>query len=312
MSSPITGLHHVTAITGAAQANVDFYAGRLGLRLVKQTVNFDDPGTYHLYYADGDVRPGSVLTFFPWAGAAPARPGPGETTATAYAVAPGAIDAWQDVFAQAGEDVGERFERFGEEGLRIVAPDGLVLDLIETDQVDGRWTEGPVPVDRALGAFHSVTLCSRDPQATARVLTEAYGYSEQGQEDGRIRFVNAAAGHARFIDLSCEGVEGIGRNGSGTVHHIAFRAPTDEAELQVREVLLGMGLQPTPVIDRQYFHSVYTREPGGILFEVATDPPGFATDEAPDELGRTLQLPPQYESQRERIAARLQPLTLPY
>ncbi|MDT0631163.1 ring-cleaving dioxygenase [Rubrivirga sp. S365] len=312
MSSPVTGLHHVTAITGAAQANVDFYAGRLGLRLVKKTVNFDDPGTYHLYYADGDVRPGSVLTFFPWAGAAPGRPGPGETTATAYAVAPGAIDAWQSVFAEAGEDVGERFERFGESGLRLRAPDGLTLEMIETDGADGQWADGPVPVDQALGAFHSVTLCSRAPEATARVLTEAYGYREQGQEDGRIRFVNDTADYARYVDLSCEAVEGAGRNGSGTVHHIAFRVPDDEAELEVREVLLGMGLQPTPQIDRQYFHSVYTREPGGILFEVATDPPGFATDETEAELGRSLQLPPQYEPKRAAIEARLAPLSLPY
>ncbi len=312
MASPVTGLHHVTAITGAPQANVDFYAGRLGLRLVKKTVNFDDPGTYHLYYADGQARPGSVLTFFPWAGAAPARPGRGETTATAYDVAPGAIARWQEIFAEAGEDVGETFERFGESGLRLRAPDGLVVELIETDGVDGQWTDGPVPVESALGAFHSVTLCSRAPQETARVLTDAYGYREHGQEDGRIRFVNDAADRARYVDLSCDAVDGAGRQGAGTVHHIAFRVPSDEAEMEVRETLLGMGLQPTPQIDRQYFHSVYTREPGGILFEVATDPPGFATDEAEDELGRSLQLPPQYEPQRDRIEARLAPLSLPY
>ncbi len=312
MPSPVTGLHHVTAVTGAAQANVDFYAGRLGLRLVKKTVNFDDPGTYHLYYADGDGRPGSVLTFFPWAGAAPARPGPGETTATAYDVAPGAIEVWQAAFADAGEEVGERFERFGEAGLRLRTPDGLVIEMIETDGVDGRWADGPVPTEVALGAFHSVTLCSRAPDATARVLTEAYGYREHGREGDRLRFVNDAADRARFIDLSCDAVDGVGRHGRGTVHHIAFRVPSDEAELEVREVLLQMGLSPTPVIDRQYFRSVYTREPGGVLFEIATDPPGFATDESMDELGRGLQLPPQYEPRRAAIEARLAPLTLPY
>ena len=313
MRSPVTGLHHVTAITGSAQANVDFFAGRLGLRLVKQTVNFDDPGTYHLYYADGEARPGSVLTFFPWAGSPPGRVGPGETTATAYAVAPGAVDAWEAALAEAGDDVGERFERFGEAGLRLRAPDGLVVEVVETDDVDGRWAEGPVPVERALGPFHSVTLCSRAPEATAAVLTGAYGYREEGAEGGRVRFVNDGADRGRYVDLLCApDLAERGRQGAGTVHHVAFRVPTDEAEREVRERLLSLGLQPTPVVDRQYFRSVYTREPGGLLFEVATDPPGFAADEGADRLGRSLMLPPQYEPQRARIEARLAPLSLPY
>ncbi|MEO0556914.1 MAG: ring-cleaving dioxygenase [Bacteroidota bacterium] len=311
MSPPLTGLHHVTVICGPAQRHLDFYAGHLGLRLVKQTVNFDDPGTYHLYFADGEARPGSVWTSFPWANGRRGRAGAGQATATAYAVSPGAVEAWQNALAETGEDIGNRFERFGETGLRLVDPDGLVIELIETEGADGQWAEGSVPIDRALGTFHSVTLCSRAPESTALLLTEAYGYRQLDQEGDRLRLVNDAAPHARYVDLFCEPAAEIGQMGTGTVHHVAFRAPTDEAELEVRERLLSMGLQPTPVIDRQYFHSVYTREPGGILFEIATDPPGFAVDEPADQLGQTLKLPPQYETQRTAIEARLEPLRLP-
>ena len=312
MPSPLTGLHHVTAICGPAQENVDTYAGTLGLRLVKQTVNFDDPGTYHLYYADGEARPGSVLTFFPWANGRRGRAGAGQATATAYAVAPGAVAAWQDALADTRGKVGDTFERFGETGLRLRDPDGLVIELIETEEASGQWEAGPVPSGRALGTFHSVTLCSRAPESTALLLTEAYGYRQLGQEGDRLRLVNDAAPYARYVDLFCEPGADLGQMGTGTVHHVAFRAPTDEAELEVRETLLSLGLQPTPVIDRQYFHSVYTREPGGILFEIATDPPGFAADEPEDQLGRSLKLPSQYEAQREAIEARLPPLALPY
>ena len=310
--SPVVGLHHVTAISGTAQANVDQYAGRLGLRFVKKTVNFDDPGTYHLYYADADATPGSFLTFFPWAGAARGRVGAGQATATAYAVARGAVAAWQEALAEAGRDAGTATARFGDAVLTLHDPDGLVIELVETDAPSGRWAGGGVPPERALGAFHSVTLCSLDPDATARVLTEAFGYHEAGEEDGRLRFVNARAERAGVVDLWCSPFAQAGRMGTGTVHHVAFRVPDDAAELEVRERLLALGLQPTPVIDRQYFHSVYAREPGGILFEVATDTPGFAVDEPPDSLGRALKLPPQYEPQRAAIEARLPPLHLPY
>jgi len=311
MPSPLLGLHHVTAICGPAQQNVDMYASTMGLRLVKQTVNFDDPGTYHLYYADGEARPGSVLTFFPWANGRRGRAGAGQATATAYAIAPGAVAAWQDALAEAGENVGDGFERFGETGLQLIDPDGLVIELIETPDASGQWMEGTVPASRALGTFHSVTLCSRAPESTALLLTEAFGYRQLGQEGDRLRLVHDAAPHARYVDLFCEPDAEVGQMGTGTVHHVAFRAPTDEDELAVRETLLSMGLHPTPVIDRQYFRSVYTREPGGILFEIATDTPGFAVDEPADQLGRTLKLPPQYEPQREAIEARLAPLRLP-
>ena len=308
----LLGLHHVTAICGPAQANLDVYGGALGLRLVKQTVNFDDPGTYHLYYADGDARPGSVLTVFPWpADGLRGQIGAGQATATAYAVAPGALSRWLDRLPGAPFEVAMPTVRFGQSVLTLRDADGLVIELIEADDASGAWADGPVPEAMALGAFHSVTLCSRDPDATAHVLTEAYGYAEHGQEGDRLRLVNPAADRARFVDLFCSPQMPTGRMGIGTVHHVAFRAPDDEAELAVRETLLSMGLRPTPQIDRRYFHSVYTREPGGILFEIATDPPGFAVDESADALGHALQLPPQYEPQRAAIEARLTPLRLP-
>ncbi|MEM1117536.1 MAG: ring-cleaving dioxygenase [Bacteroidota bacterium] len=310
LPSPVTGLHHVTSITGAAQDTLDWYGTRLGLRLVKQTVNFDDPSSYHLYFADGQTRPGSFLTFFPVAGARQGQVGAGQTTATAYAVPEGALADWADALTEADEPFREG-ERFGEKTLTLRDPWGLVYDLIETPEADGAWDGSPVPTDRGLGAFHSVTLCSHRPEATALVLTSAYGYEEHGQEGDRLRLVNKAADRARYIDLFCDGAD-PGRGGAGTVHHIAFRVPSDEAELEVRERLIGIGLQPTEVRDRQYFRSVYAREPGGVLFEVATDPPGFALDEPEDRLGEALKLPPQYEAQRDRIEAALPALQRPY
>lgn len=308
---PVTGLHHVTAISGPAQANVDHYAGRLGLRLVKQTVNHDDPGTYHLYYADGEVRPGSFLTFFPWPDAMRGRPGAGQATATAYAVSPGAIDGWQRRFADEGEDVGALSERFGERVLTLRDPDGLVIELVETPDADGQRADGPIPAADALGAFHSVTLASHAPDETARVLTDALGYDVYGQEGTRLRFVSPGADRARFVDLDLSATDTLSRMGTGTVHHVAFRVPDDEAEMEVRDRLRALGLQPTPQVDRMYFRSVYTREPGGLLFELATDPPGFTVDEPFESLGRRLVLPPQHEPMRERIEARLPALRLP-
>lgn len=315
MPSPVTGLHHVTAISGSAQQIADVYAGLLGLRLVKRTVNFDDPGTYHLYFADGEARPGSFLTFFPWGDAAlRGRVGAPQATSTAYAAPLGAVDLWLDRLASHAPLANVTFDaptqRFGAATLALRDPDGLVIEIIETPDASGGWSDGHIPPEAALGAFHSVTLQTARPDATLRVLIDAFGYEEHGEEDGRLRLVHPRADRARFIDVMREPGE-AGRMGAGTVHHIAFRVPDDAAELEARDLLLQMGLQPTPQIDRQYFHSVYCREPGGILFEIATDPPGFDTDEPADALGQKLMLPPQYESQRAAIEARLPPLHLP-
>ena len=307
-----TGLHHVTAITGPAQETVDFYSGVLGLRLVKRTVNFDDPGTYHLYYADADAAPGSVLTFFPWAdGAMRGRPGQGQTSAFAYAVGEGGADAWADRLSGAGATWSEA-ERFGERVLTVRAPDGLAVEVVEAPgAAGGGWADGPVDAEVALGAFHSVTLCSAAPWATQEVLVDVLGYGVEGAESGRTRLVNPAAGRASAIDLFCEPGDGAARMGVGTVHHVAFRVPDAEAQQAVRQGLLDAGLRPTDEIDRQYFRSVYAREPGGILFEIATDPPGFAVDEPADALGQALKLPAQYEPMRDQIEARLPPITVP-
>ena len=316
MPSPVTGLHHVTAISGPAQQNVDVYAGLLGLRLVKKTVNFDDPGTYHLYYADAEAVPGSFLTFFPWGeGALRGRVGAPQAAATAYGAPPGAVDLWLDRLAAQGPLAGVDFdapqERFGERLVALRAPDGLVIEIVETPEAGGGYTGAGVPPEAALGAFHSVTLRTARPDATLRVLTDALGYEEHAEEDGRLRMVNrAAGGRAQYVDVMREPGE-AGRMGTGTVHHVAFRVADDEAELETRELLLGLGLKPTPQIDRQYFHSVYAREPGGVLFEIATDPPGFAADEPADALGQKLMLPPQYEAQRSIIESRLPTLTVP-
>ncbi len=306
-----SGLHHVTAITGPAQPTVDFYSGVLGLRLVKRTVNFDDPGTYHLYYADGDAAPGSILTFFPWAAdALRGRPGQGQASAVAYAVAQGGVDAWADRLAGAGVERTEA-ERFGERVLSLRGPDGLAVEVVEGGAAGGGWAGGPVDASLALGAFHSVTLCSAAPWATQEVLVGVLGFEVAGAEGGRTRLVNPAAERAGTVDLFCAPGDGAARMGTGTVHHVAFRVPDDRAQREVRDALLAAGLHPTEPVDRQYFRSVYVREPGGVLFEIATDPPGFAVDEPADALGRSLMLPPQYEPVRDKIEARLPPLAVP-
>ena len=295
---PSAGLHHVTAICGAPAANVAFYTGRLAQRLVKKTVNFDDPGTWHLYYGDAAGSPGTILTFFPFVGAAPGREGPGQAMAFAYGVPRGAFDGW---VTRLGADAGAVSQRFGARVLTLHDPHGQRLELIESD---GRGD--------ALGGFHSVTLWVDDPAPTARVLA-TLGYApvdEAAEGPGRrLRFAAPGDARGRVVDiLQTPGARG--RQGAGTIHHVAFRAADDAHQDDIRARLIAAGHTVTPRIDRQYFNAIYFREPGGTLFEVATDPPGFAVDEAPEALGTALKLPPQYEAQRDRIAAALPPLHL--
>jgi glyoxalase family protein len=299
------GLHHVTALAGPAQPSVDFYTGMMGLRLVKLTVNFDAPSVYHVYYADDAARPGSVLTLFPFPDAAPGRAGAGEAVEVAHVVPAGAHAYWMDRFAERDYEAWDAPEtRFGESVLRLRDPDGTPLALVEDAAVTGGWEGGSVPVEAAAGALHSATLASKDPEATARLLVETMGYRESGKEGDRLRFVNRRADRAGVIDLVPAPAE-PGRSGKGTIHHVAFRVAGEEAHLEVREAIATLGLRPTPVIDRQYFRSVYFREPGGVLFELATDLPGFDVDEPADTLGRSLKLPPQYEPRRAEIEAAL-------
>lgn len=298
----IPGIHHVTAISGPAQANVDFYTGPLQQRLVKKTVNFDDPGTYHLYYGDRTGTPGTILTFFPFADAGPGRAGPGMASAYAYAVPAGRFDALMEGFALQAIDFAGPAERFGTRVITLRDPDGAPVELVETDR----------PGTELLDGFHSVTLWLRDPAPTARLLTEVFGYEARGSEVlrgvERLRLAAPGAAKGNVIDLIRSDAPGIGRQGAGTIHHVAFRARSNDEQLEWRERLASAGHRPTEVIDRQYFNAIYFREPGGVLFEIATDPPGFAVDEPVETLGEALKLPAQYEPMRERLTRTLPPL----
>ncbi len=309
MSHPIPGIHHITAITGPPQPNVDFYVARLGQRLVKTTVNFDAPDTYHLYYGDTVGTPGTILTFFPFVDAGPGRNGPGMAIAVAYAVPSGDLDAWRERLAEHGIGSWQPTTRFNQRFLTFTDPDGLKLELIESDDSNASGTSS---LDHG---FHSVTLCVSDPAPTARVLTDLFGYEPAGQEtiDGveRLRFQSPSHGRGSIVDLIRPTDRSSAIQGAGTVHHVAFRAETPERQREWRERILEYGLRPTPVIDRQYFEAIYFREPGGILFEIATDPPGFTTDETVDELGMHLKLPPQYESRRSELEGVLPPIQMP-
>jgi glyoxalase family protein len=303
------GLHHVTAVAGDPQTNLQFYTETLGLRLVKRTVNFDDITTYHLYYGNRTGEPGTALTFFPFEGARPGRPGRGQAIATAFAVPPGSLDYWEDRLAASAAAVEERTERFGAGVLPFADPDGQPLELVEADSPIAPWSDGPVPAERAIRGFFGVTLHSAEPDATANVL-ELLGFQREGsvdEPDGeRVRYV-AGGDRATVVDL-LRREPPQGRPGVGTVHHVAFRAADAEEQMAWRERLSDAGQFVTPQKDRQYFESIYFREPGGILFEIATDGPGFTVDESVESLGSELKLPAWLEDDREGIEGALPPL----
>ena len=312
MSTDTTGIHHVTAIAGGPQRNVDFYVGLLGLRMVKKTVNFDDPETYHLYYGDGDGSPGSIMTFFPWANAPAGLQGTGQLTVTSFSIPESSLGYWTDRLI----DYGVRFEkpsrRFDDTVISFADPEGMRLELIAS-ATEGRspWKDGPVPAEHAVRGFHHVTLSGRDPERTTELMTETLGFRQVEEGDGRYRFEAGDGGPGNVVDVVDGSGESRGRMGVGTVHHVAFRAENDGHQLEIREEIERLGYDVTPVLDRNYFHSIYFREPGGVLFEIATDPPGFAVDEEPEELGTSLKLPPQYESRRGHIEGVLPPLRDP-
>jgi glyoxalase family protein len=296
----IPGIHHVTAISGPAQKNVDFYTGILRQNLVKKTVNFDDPGTYHLYYGDSLGSPGTILTFFPFADAGPGRAGPGMASAYAYAVPRAQFDGWMGNLAREGVEFADPATRFGDRVLTLRDPDGAPVELIESDEATD------------IHSFHSVTLWERDPDPTIRLLTEAFGYQPVGSETTsgteRHRLIAPGAERGRIIDVIRKDAVANPRPGAGTIHHIAFRARTQADQNAWIDRLASMGHRTTPVIDRQYFNAIYFREPGGVLFEIATDPPGFAVDEPAGQLGQSLKLPAKYEAMRDRIERVLPPL----
>jgi glyoxalase family protein len=314
MSLPITGLHHVTAIATDPQRNVDFYVGLLGLRLVKRTANFDDPGTYHFYFGDARGTPGTLLTFFPWPDARRGARGTGEVAATAFVIPAASMGYWLDRLGVNHVTAERGPERFGQEVIRLADPDGMPLELIAAQPAAAvqPWAGSTVPAEHLLGGFHSVSAALEGYERTAKLLTEAFGYTLVEEAGNRFRFAAPGEdGPGKLIDLLCMPDRRRTSGGAGSVHHIAFRAKDDAEQRAWREQLVGMGFNVSPVMDRTYFHSIYFREPGGILFEIATDPPGFTADETLEDLGDNLRLPPWMERARAQIEAILPPITLP-
>jgi len=315
MSTSIPGLHHVTALSGPAQPNLDFYAGVLGLRRVKTTVNFDDPKTHHLYYGDTVGRPGTVLTFFPWSQARSGRNGAGMVNTVAVAVPSGTLDDWAAHLDNAGVDT-TRDERFGDPLLQFEDPVGLSLELVATDQMGnaGAWSDGPVSDDRAIRGFHAPTLPVFSDDRTPDLLTDVFGWTQVDENETRVRFRAPETGLADTVDLTIRDRHPSGRMGTGTVHHLAFRARDADEQKRWQQQLRDRGIQVTDVKDRQYFRSIYFRDPdwtSGILFEIATDGPGFLADESEKELGESLRLPAWLESRRDEIESNLPSLTAP-
>ena len=302
------GIHHVTAIAGPASRNVDFYTRTLGLRLVKKTVNFDDPGTYHFYYGDETGRPGTVLTFFPWAHVARGRLGIGETQETLFRVPVGAIGYWTHRFIAKGVAHRAIEKRFGESVLSFEDADGTRLALVGVpgSESDPAWSGGEVPAEHAIRGFHSVSLLLREAGPTAAILTDVFGFAEVGRAESTVRFKAEGTEVGGIVDIRIAGDFLRGRQGGGSVHHIAFRAADDEAAFALqRKLAENHGIRTTDQKDRKYFRSLYFREPGGVLFEIATDIPGFAIDEPIAALGTSLRLPDQYEPRRKEIEAAL-------
>ncbi|HSA79412.1 MAG TPA: ring-cleaving dioxygenase [Geminicoccaceae bacterium] len=308
----IEGLHHITAISGPPQRNLDFYAKVLGLRFVKRTVNFDDPSVYHLYYGDAAGTPGTVLTFFPWERLGRGRPGIGEASLTQFAVPPGSLPFWRTRLEANGALISGPAEHFGEGRLLGEDPDGLNFALVVPADADERapWTTEGIDREVAIRGFHGVTLTLADPAPTAALLEDLLGYEALGQEAGTQRFAAPHAPHARIVDIVVlpDGQRAL--QGRGSVHHIAFAVADRATQLAVRERLVAAGYGVTPVIDRNYFYSIYFRSPGGVLFEIATAEPGFAVDEPVAELGQRLKLPAQHEHLRAELERTLPPLML--
>lgn len=313
MPSPPTGLHHVTAIATDPQRNADFYRGVLGLRLVKTTVNFDAPDVYHLYFGDESGAPGTLITFFPWPDAAPGRRGAGQATTVAFSIPEGSAGWWQRHLRSMHASVGAVATRSEEETLTLRDPDGLALELVAHSDADKRIPrhDGPIPNEHAIRGLHSVTLTEVGHERTAELLTETLGFRCVEESAARFRFATGAEGSGALLDVLCSPEAPQGMVAAGTVHHIAWRTPGNAEQLAWRELLVDRGLDVTPILDRQYFRSIYFREPGGVLLEIATDPPGFTVDEPLMELGRALKLPPWLEPSRAEIEHALPTLKSP-
>jgi glyoxalase family protein len=323
LSNDIYGIHHVTAIASNAQRTVDLYTSVLGLRLVKLTVNFDDPGTYHLYFGDELGHPGTILTFFPWSSAPKGYRGTGQVVTTSFLIPEDSVTFWTSKLKHNKIPFKGPAVRFNDESvLTVYDPDGLELELVAHKSAALRtqnvWTEGPIPEEHSIRGFYSSTLSVDGYEYTASVLTNILGFNLIREEGSRCRFQisqkqssDKENDGANIVDVLCLPYTSRGYVGLGTVHHIAWRTPTDEQQLHLRSKIIQAGLNATPVIDRVYFHSVYFREPGGVLFEIATNPPGFAIDERQQELGTRLMLPKWLEPARKELERTLPPLRLP-
>jgi glyoxalase family protein len=310
--TPLGGLHHVTAIVDDPQQNVTFYRDVLGLRMIKQTVNFDDPSTYHLYFGDETGSPGSILTFFPWVGIRRASRGSGQISAIALAVPEAALPYWSERLASYGIRASDPVRRFGQPVISLYDPAGLLLELVAQPAAAERpaWTRGPVPAEHAIRGMAGITLTSARPAQTAAALREALGFRETASEGNRTRYLVGAGSAEAQIDVEQRPDLPYGQMGAGSVHHVAWRVADDAQQRDWQHHLRHSGLNVTPVRDRQYFHSIYFPEPGGALFEIATDGPGFAIDEPVEQLGTRLMLPPWYEERRANIERILPPLQL--
>jgi glyoxalase family protein len=331
MNKDVFGIHHVTAITSDPQKNIDFYANNLGLRFVKRTVNQDDLTSYHLYYGDELGHPGTILTFFHWPNIPKGHRGTGEISAVAFLIPENSIGYWMDRFKDKKTEFHGLYKRFeNEQVITFHGPDGLELELVAHKSAEERganiWKEGPIPVEHATRGFYSVTLSEEGYERTASVLTDELGFIPTRQDGSRFRYeipneLSSSSSKeekeeklrgANIVDVLCLPYRRQATIGIGSVHHVAWRTPTDEQQKVLRKNIVKAGLNATPVIDRVYFHSVYFREPGGVLFEIATNPPGFTVDEKPGELGTHLTLPPWLESMRKELEKVLPPVHLPH
>lgn len=306
MINNILGLHHITAIADNAKVNFDFYTRVLGLRMIKKTVNFDDPKTYHFYFGDESGTPGSILTFFPWQGIGRGKTGSGMATEIGYSVPDGSLEFWKQRFEALHIVHGEISEKFGEKFLSFEDPDGLKFNLVEAANDDRKsWNTSEVSPANATRGFHNVVLTLRSTIATACILTEIFGYIFSKKEGNISRYITNAVEYANIVDLAEAPELSRGNGAAGTNHHVAFRVKDEATLMKFRERILRKGLHITEKINRDYFFSLYFREPGGVLFEIATENPGFATDETLENLGSSLQLPVQYQKGRAEIEANL-------
>ncbi len=309
----ILGLHHVTAIAGDPQQNIDFYAGLLGLRLVKLTINYDDPTTYHLYYGDGQGHPGTIMTFFPWPGAMKGHIGTGQVTVTSFAVPENSLSYWEHRLMEGHVSFEEGESAFDEPLVSFSDADGIQIELISAAAANPErfWSGGTVPAEFAIRGFHHVTLSEEGYERTASLLTDTLAFRLLQQQRNRFRYAMGSGEPGTLIDLLCVPGAKPGRIAVGTVHHVAWRTPTDNDQVSWRETIGELKYNVTPIIDRTYFHSIYFREPGGVLFEIATDPPGFTVDERPDQLGSRLVLPSWLESARLELERLLPEIHIP-